>query len=74
MVGSGDGNAKSLSPYKDVGLRLSAVVDDSGEFGTVVWFVVTERTEFSDDTDEPVEFGLILSRVLERRRRTDDDV
>lgn len=36
VVRSGDDKATSLSPYKDVGLRLSAVVEDSGEFGTVV--------------------------------------
>ena len=33
---SGDDRGTSLSPYRDVGLRLRAVVEDSGEFGTVV--------------------------------------
>lgn len=69
---SGDGIVASLSlPYSEVGLRLRDTVDASGEVGTDVWDVVTERAEFSDETEEPVELGLILSNVLERRNLVD---
>lgn len=69
---SGEDDGRSRSPYSDRGRRLGAEEDDSGEFGTVVWFVVTERIEFSEETEEPVELGLILSRVFDLRRRTED--
>ena len=61
---SGEDNEGSRSPYRDVGRRLGATEDESGEFGTVVWLVVTERTEFSEETEEPVEFGAKLRRVV----------
>ena len=62
--------SRSLSlPYNDSGRRRYPTDDASGELGTDVCEVVTERAEFSDETDEPVEFGWMLSRVFERRNR-----
>ena len=62
--------SRSLSlPYNDSGRRRYPTDDASGELGADVCEVVTERAEFSDETDEPVEFGWMLSRVFERRNR-----
>ena len=47
----------SRSLYNDNGRRRGTAEKDSGELGTDVWGVVIERAEFSDETDEPVEFG-----------------
>ena len=59
----------SRSPYNERGRRRGAAEKDSGELGTDVWGVVIERGEFSDETDEPVEFGWRLSSVFERCKR-----
>lgn len=66
---SGEVRVKSRSPYKDVGRRLGGSAEGSGELGAEVCVVVPERAEFSDDTDEPVDVALMLSRVFERRKR-----
>ena len=66
---SGEERFGSPSPYNDVGRRLVITEDASGELGTEVCVVVPDRVEFSDETDEPVEAGLMLSSVFERRRR-----
>ena len=62
--------SRSLSvPYKDSGRRRYPTDDASGELVTDVCEMVKEQAEFSDETDEPVEFGWMLSRVFKRRNR-----
>ena len=48
-------------------------MDASGEVGTDVCDVVIERAEFSEETEDPVELGLMLSRVFDRRIRVEGE-
>ena len=74
LSGDGMGTSRSRSPpYKEVGRLLRETVDASGEVGTDVCDVVIERAEFSEETEDPVELGLMLSKVFDRRMREDGE-
>ena len=70
---SGEDGIESRSPYNDVGRLLVTIEDESGELGTDVCVVVPERMEFSEEAEETVDAGLILSKVFERRSRDEEE-
>lgn len=64
------GGGVERPPYNDVGRRDNPLsVDRSVDMDRDVWEVASEIDVESEDVDEPVDTGLILLSVFERRVR-----